>query len=246
MRLFVFMPFSNFGGVEKLTYKLIVGFLELDIKVTLVTLFKPGYMFQDFKRLDINIKEPNYEQNLIKRIFFIRRCLDKNKVLLMPLNYSFLVGLTNKATNYYYVVDRAFGKNDTVLNLFKSFTLKKCKGIIFSYNYAMQAYKSSCSTLTSKVTCIYHPVESTFFSMRKRMVKYDFIYAGRLEKEKGVMFILQALTYLSNEDDYKPSVIILGDGSLKSDLVNYCKSHNLLNVIFTGTVANVDEYFEQS
>lgn len=71
---------------------------------------------------------------------------------------------------------------------------------------------------------------------------YDFIYAGRLEKEKNVLGLLQTILPLMMANK-KLSMLVVGDGPQRGPIQLYVKKQNLSdNIQFTGAVKNVKQY----
>ncbi len=68
----------------------------------------------------------------------------------------------------------------------------------------------------------------------------DIIFAGRLEKETGILEYLEAI-YLLKKRGIKLKLDIFGDGQLKDKAKEYT-SKNRLDVIFKGFVPNVTDY----
>lgn len=64
---------------------------------------------------------------------------------------------------------------------------------------------------------------------------YTILFAGRLVKAKNIDKIVQAMKYLQNSTSRSYVLRIVGDGELKSNLVEYVQK-NHLNVEFCGTV----------
>jgi len=56
-----------------------------------------------------------------------------------------------------------------------------------------------------------------------------FIYIGRLSEEKGVLTLLKSMKKIK-----KGKLLILGDGPIKTELMQYAEQNNLSNVLFLG------------
>ncbi|MFZ1979049.1 MAG: glycosyltransferase family 4 protein [Bacteroidota bacterium] len=80
------------------------------------------------------------------------------------------------------------------------------------------------------------PQHFNFDENRKRQI----VYAGRLEKIKGVQILLKAISILKNDKPQKPfDMIIVGDGDpvYVAELKGFVTAHNLENVHFIGNVS---------
>jgi glycosyltransferase involved in cell wall biosynthesis len=84
-------------------------------------------------------------------------------------------------------------------------------------------------------------VKSSFLKLKKNN-KFTIGYVGRLSLEKGVIYLLQAL---SSFKDYDFECLIIGDGPLRSELEAFTKKVHLENnVKFLGFQVSVNEYFQ--
>jgi glycosyltransferase involved in cell wall biosynthesis len=70
-------------------------------------------------------------------------------------------------------------------------------------------------------------------------------YIGRLIKLKRVEYLIDAAGYLKNNNIMNFKIIIIGDGELKNQLINYTRQHNANDKVnILGYKSNVDEYYE--
>jgi glycosyltransferase involved in cell wall biosynthesis len=77
-------------------------------------------------------------------------------------------------------------------------------------------------------------------------VKNQIVAVGRLESQKNYFFMIRAFKKLS-ENNNKLKLIILGEGSLKNILLNFARSHKILDKIeFHGFVKNPSTYYKNS
>ena len=80
----------------------------------------------------------------------------------------------------------------------------------------------------------YSKVKNLGSSSRKTK---NILYVGRLEKRKGVKYLLRAFAKLSEKDD-KVKLIIAGDGSDREKLEDWVKHNNIKRVEFLGFVTD--------
>jgi len=66
--------------------------------------------------------------------------------------------------------------------------------------------------------------------------KINLLFVGRIEKRKGLIYLLKAFKVL-NKKFSNLRLIIVGDGSLKDGCKSYVKKNNLKEVVFEGGVA---------
>src|SRR3989344_4498318 len=78
--------------------------------------------------------------------------------------------------------------------------------------------------------------------------KYDLIFVGRLEKNKGIKLLLKAVKLLKEHSNILQNVgmsvklLIVGSGSLKKELVNFVETNGLKeNVFFSGWLATSED-----
>lgn len=69
------------------------------------------------------------------------------------------------------------------------------------------------------------------------------LFVGRLEPQKRPLLFLEIIKQAKAQSNIKIEAIILGDGRLKQEMLAYCETHQLLDVVtFKGKVPNVPEY----
>ncbi|MEO5627963.1 MAG: glycosyltransferase family 4 protein [Candidatus Saccharimonadales bacterium] len=81
----------------------------------------------------------------------------------------------------------------------------------------------------------------TFKSQAKAPTKKDILYIGRLEKRKGVIYLLKAYAILAAERD-DVSLVLAGDGDQRDSLEEYVKSNKIPRVSFLGFVSEKDKF----
>lgn len=79
----------------------------------------------------------------------------------------------------------------------------------------------------------------------KKSREYDFIFVGRLEAEKGPMSFLKFINQYQKVSKYKVKAVVVGDGSLKKDMMEYSEK-NFLDVRFTGFLSSPYDIINQS
>lgn len=96
---------------------------------------------------------------------------------------------------------------------------------------------------------LYNAIPSSSSKCIKTNVeKPQLLFVGRLEKQKSVETLLKAVSYIREKTpklDFE--VIIVGDGSLKEQLIRLTKDLNIEDIItFTGKQQNVNSYYKKS
>lgn len=90
--------------------------------------------------------------------------------------------------------------------------------------------------ISNKSTVIYNYSPVEFNLVKLDNYKKYFLYFGRLSHEKGVMTLLKS--WLNLPDNFK--LLVVGDGSIKNDLISFKESNNLKNVEFLGYKSGED------
>ena len=101
------------------------------------------------------------------------------------------------------------------------------------------------------VTYIPNGVDINFFTAIPKNHKeeiFTFLFVGRLEKQKGVIFLIEAVKLLvSSQKNFK--VLIIGEGSLRDTLQSHVSKYQLEDfIIFIGKKDKVQlrEYYQQA
>jgi len=121
--------------------------------------------------------------------------------------------------------------------------LKPLRRMIYKYSKAVIANSSGLKKVAQKadpvsVSVIPNGVDTLFFCPDEtRVVKesFDFIFAGRLSRQKNLCFLLEQLSELIKNESQKIILHMVGDGPLKNELLNYCHSLKIFeNVLWYG------------
>ncbi|MBD3212593.1 MAG: glycosyltransferase, partial [Candidatus Lokiarchaeota archaeon] len=74
---------------------------------------------------------------------------------------------------------------------------------------------------------------------------HNVLFIGRLEKDTGFLSYIKALKILKTKYNRRITMIVCGDGNLKSIAKKYVKTYNL-SVEFKGFVSDLDKYYGES
>lgn len=98
---------------------------------------------------------------------------------------------------------------------------------------------------TSKLVYIYNPLANSFYDVPLELNKDDyFLMVGRLEKQKGYEYLIDALN-LCKKSGKNINVKILGEGRLRGKISNLITKYNL-NVELLGNVKNTKDYYSKA
>lgn len=109
---------------------------------------------------------------------------------------------------------------------------------IDEYTAVSSAAKEYISTLTKdEITIVANGIDIEKFSADKpsKRNNKDILFVGRLEKRKGVKYLLDAFLLLQ-QNDPDVSLIIAGDGPDREKLENYVETNDIKNVQFLGFI----------
>ncbi len=255
-KIYIFIPFLSFGGVQELGYKLALGFKSRNIDVVILSLNSNGLYKNKFKNDNIEIIAAD---NFINSFVFLSKLLFlpfNSKILFLPSYYSSIIGfllLFRFDLNLYYTFDRRISSylNSSFYGKIYFYSIRIlsrfAKGFIFSYRTAYDDFTKLSFSSRVNYKVIYHPVSNIFFNKKiNKEYMYDLLYAGRFEHEKGLDIFIEALFILKEKYELMPETAILGNGSLFNSLSSKVKKYSLGNVRLFGYVENVDEYMDKS
>src|SRR5690625_1148558 len=87
---------------------------------------------------------------------------------------------------------------------------------------------------------LFDPVNSNSnYYRRKYNLINDFVvvHPGSMRLANGLSYIVDAAKELSEMNNKRVKILLTGDGYTRPKLEDYCRTHNLNNVIFTGNIA---------
>ncbi|MBU5688201.1 MAG: glycosyltransferase family 4 protein [Candidatus Aenigmarchaeota archaeon] len=116
--------------------------------------------------------------------------------------------------------------------------IKKIDGIIF-VSSPLKKYLSRY--FSCKKTIIPNGIDLKQFKIKEKIEKYNddkinLLFVGRLEKRKGLIYLLKAFEKLKYK--YNIRLLIVGTGNLEKKYRNYVKKNKINDVIFVGKVSN--------
>lgn len=245
------------GGAEIVCKELIDNFKINNIKYKLVLL--DGSKFHNF------IKDITEEDNLIKLPFNKKKILTYFKIILSESKGNFDIihchGIIGSIIGSY--VARRYGikiittihgiayidRNET----FRGLIFKKLESYLIRFNdYYVCVSNFLRNTLIQQVGKKYaNKVITIYNSVPKKEINrveltndtINICCVGRLELVKGQLDLVKAINIL-NRQDYKVNLYLIGDGSYKSQLLNYVNSNDINNIKFLGFIKNPLDYVD--
>lgn len=236
------------GGAEKVVSELSIYWQKKGYELTLIVFDNElGYPIGG-KIINLNLPSGYglVERGfiLLKRAWQLKKIYQKTEfdlIIAVMETASFPSILANKQTiaSNHCNPDLYFSKAEWKI---ASYLFPKAKKVACVSQIAMQAFKNKLSNSTSLVT-IYNPINFerlNFFAKQPAIIKLEgkyIIAVGRLEQQKRLDRLIQA--YADSKLKYEAKLLILGEGSLRTQLQEQIKKLGLFDrVIMPGNIEN--------
>lgn len=249
------------GGVEKVNTQLASNLNKEKYNVCILSIIGRGYE-------DIEVNCPCYNlacKSESKAFFKIIEFFKKKSpdIIITVGNYStysalIYKNLFNKDTKIIYVQHSVYGMNinkknkvqllihhklASYINLYN-----KCDKIIFVSKGVEEDFCNYYRIDIKKKSVVYNPVINYNINLEEKKSRnyISLITVGRIEEEKNQIYILKAINILI-KTGFKVKLKIVGEGSLKNELVEYCIKNDLKDYVeFLGYKNNVYEIIKES
>jgi GalNAc-alpha-(1->4)-GalNAc-alpha-(1->3)-diNAcBac-PP-undecaprenol alpha-1,4-N-acetyl-D-galactosaminyltransferase len=239
------------GGTERDMSGLANYYCSRGIKVAILLLFKLDRFYSIDDRIEIyepDLKRKNMNKYVyaLRLIPYIRKILQKtNSDVIFSFGEWFnpFVILATRGLKYpLFVCDRMSPtlKFGLILDNAKKILYKRANGIIAQTNYAADIIRKR--TNAGNVAVIPNPLNLMSYSKCEK--KNYIVTLGRLSKEKGQKYLIQAFAKI-NIPDW--SLHIVGDGPLRRELEDVAKNLGIeKKVIFHGHRKDFTAIFSES
>ncbi|MCW1310133.1 MAG: glycosyltransferase family 4 protein [Candidatus Nanoarchaeia archaeon] len=240
------------GGIETLIYKMarhldrrffyptIIGLNDYVDKVTEDQIIS-SLTKEDIEVLKLSGSTKNHR---LQKILFIRKNLRGRKNVVIHTNsdivntvmatWKMKIPLVNT-----YHSGIGWSKKDRIT--YKIFMQKRFKKIVAVSNSVKQAIEKTVGIEASKIKVIYNGIEIEKFNANPKIMqvnqnnKVKLICVGRLAKEKGFEYLLEALRHVNSN----LTLYIVGDGDLREELNEFVVKNKLeKEVMFLGAIDN--------
>lgn len=260
-KIFFIIPSLRGGGAEKVTITLVddIDFLVFDVYLIIINKVGERSNYSNDNVKIIDLKTPSIRKSFFK-IFSLIKSL-KPDIVYSSLNHlNLMMSFMAPFFKDIYFIARQTRKASTSFSdglIIESITNKfmyllNLMDIIIVQSIGMQNdLINECKIKKNKIKLINNPVD--FLKIREmESEKSDFfdkhkcnlITVGRLEKSKGLERMIIAFSLL---DTNKFTLTILGEGTIKSSLIDLIKKMNLVNYIsFLGFQNNPYKYVSQA
>lgn len=246
------------GGAEKVCITLLDEMNKKNMNIELVVLNSSGAAYE----VD-NIKMTSLGSNSIKTsIFKIKEYLDNNefdKAIVFSYEISIILMLFKKIYKYKYII---FSRCINTISKEREYETSKFRKYIVHY-LIKKMYKymdviiSQSNGMTKdlvdnynveqrRICTINNPLSPKFQgyigNIHNRTLEDEYIlYMGRFEKQKGLFNLLDSFSIIK---DKKINLVMVGNGSLKDEIIEYSKQLGVHNrVRFIDFSKNVEEFY---
>ena len=245
---------SEIGGGQKVFLACMREFLKKNCSIVVVV--PNGPLVELIKPFNVKIYIVNF--NSIIALIKIARILHKEKADIINTyltKCSFLFSLVNIyfhvplcCTLLNAITHEKLGKLQSRAYPFVYFLLSKlCDGIIVNSEQNKMHFIDVAKMNIDCIKVIYSGIDIEEYQgfQNQRPIDHGFVLGaiGRLSPEKGYIYLIKALTYLT-DIDFK--CIFVGDGPLRAELENYVREVNLdRRIKFIGFQTNVASAMSQ-
>ena len=247
-RIMLAIGSSEIGGGQKVFLTYIREFLKRDCSIVVV--LPDGPLIELIKSLNVKIYIVNYNSitSLIKIAMILHKekadivntYLTKCSFLFSFVNIFFRVPLCCTLLNA--ITHEKLGNVQKRVYPYVYYLLQKlCDGIIVNSEQNKKHFIDVAKMDGNLIKVIYSGIDIDEFKgfQNQKQSDHKFVIGviGRLSPEKGHVYLIKALTYITNIDF---ECIFVGDGPLRAELENYVRKANLdRRIKFIGFQANV-------
>lgn len=254
MKVLLVIPNLDAGGAERVVSILANNWIQnnIDVEIILLAGGTPFY------KLDPRIQITNFDYRInssgVKKILSLIKLTINFRRYLMNEKPEFVLSFMNKY-NIFVLLSLWKSKIPTIVSERDSPTenIPRLRAFLRDYTYNL-AKGVICQTELSKKFIIHNTGNTNVISIsnpikkvkeNKLKIRQNIILnVGRLVTKKGQRYLIQAFSKLDNKD-WK--LVFLGDGPLKTELMDYTEDLGIKNqVIFNGTTKNVNEWYAKA
>ena len=124
------------------------------------------------------------------------------------------------------------------------YIIKQCVDVFICPSYSTYSWLKNILNVNNIVHInnpIFWDMDKKLYKKKKNFIKI--LYVGRLEKEKGVFYLIKAVSILI-DNGYDVKLFIIGEGSEKEYLKNSIKQEHKISIVFMGYMEHEDIIFE--
>ena len=179
----------------------------------------------------------------------IKKILEKEKFDIIHLHEPLMPSLPLKILSYSDSINigtfHAYSERDYAYKFTKWYLTKFMNRIDSKITVSVSAKDFVQKHFPGEYTVIPNGIDLDFLSQKSKPLnkyidnKFNILFLGRLEKRKGLKYLLQA--YIELKKHYDIRLIIVGNGNLDKDCMKLIKSINSTDIVFTGAITDLCE-----
>ncbi|MGG7058142.1 glycosyltransferase [Clostridium tertium] len=253
MKICFITPTMAIGGYERFLLNLMNGLIEDDIYIVAINAVG-GYKDEFVKRGKIIDLKSNRTRESIIKLKNALKSIDPEIVYVSFTSFVFVV-IIKKILNLKYkiVVGEhliTWPKNCIHKTILK-YCYKNSDSIIAVSKFTKEKLCENVGIKGELVKIIYNPIIKEDKNKEMKKIEHRWIgtnyniiiLIGRLEKDKGFQYLIEAFSKIDNKEDKR--ILILGEGSYRERLYEIVKAKNLTEYIeFIGFVNDPNLYLK--
>ena len=256
MNILIVVNNFNVGGLERVVITLLKALKKTNNKVYCCCLEGEGELYPQVSQyVDGSLVLDKRSGIDVLSIFSIRKYISCNNIdvihthNLAPLVYAGLASkLFFRKINHVYTEHNQVSRlNEQGMRKFSKY-LKLADKVVTVSTALKEMFQNKLNV--KHVDVVYNGIDPSDFSCGDSVIRKEFELAesdfilcliGILKPQKGIIYLLQAMSSLLEYKDIK--LLIVGDGSLRDELVSYAEKNKIVNVIFAGYRTDLCEIY---
>lgn len=236
---------------------------ETNIDNRWMFIFSGGIIADEMKRVNKDkVIILNEKKNFFKIITVINKYCKENKIDIIAVHHGGIyinliyMALKRKKGNIKFVryLHSCFENEDGIKGkIYKHIfqrALTKSDLVVCVSNAVKKTHIKNLKLKEEKVTVIYNGINERFFSKKfkeeKEKNNVNLIYVGRLEKEKGLDILIDAISIIKSKHN-NVNLLIVGDGSEINNLKNEVINKEVNDIVkFYGKQVDVIKWLDKS
>ncbi len=259
MRVLHIIDSLNAGGAESLLKNFVLEAKKNDLfNIEIATLYSNAIFKDEIKNVgipvwDLNLKYKYDFRGILKIITLIKKGkYDVIHVHLFPADIFVALSslFLSKNINYVFTEHNTYNRRRSrkVFKILDKFTYSRYSKIICISNQTRCSLINWIPIVKKKTVVIPNGISiPDFVDFKFSEIYYDVLFVGGLSRQKGVNFLLEAISILKEKYNRYLKVAIVGDGPLKDELRKLCVKLKINNQVeFLGIQKNVNNFMRSS
>ena len=246
INLFIFHPFSGYGGADRSIARLINNLPAKKYKIFFICLNKPNikiFLNKQISIIKLNKSRTLFSMFKLKKILINKISLHSKNIFISNQNFSNVLSIIflRRVKNLKIIlIERnsieELNFNNNFIQFLKNFIIKNLMRLTYKYsNCVICISKQLCREIKKICKCkiiqIYNPaldlrILKKIRNKNRIKIKENYIISiGRLEKQKDHTTLIKAFKELKDKNNYK--LLIIGYGSKYNQLKKLIKNFRL-------------------